>query len=76
MIFFFIFGLDFFESKDKKLNYKIMLEKLSSSLGIEVETLWTIVSSVLGVLSIFILVSIGYYLYSFFFENKNDKNKR
>lgn len=50
-----------------------MLENLSSLLGLDVETMWTIVSSVLGVLSIFILVSAGYYLYSFFFD-KDDKN--
>ncbi len=47
------------------------MDSINNILGVEGETLRSVISSVFGILSVFIIVSIGYYSYSYFFE----KNK-
>ncbi len=49
------------------------MEKSELYLGLDPETLNTIISSVLTVISIFTLVTIGYYLYHYLVEKKNKK---
>lgn len=48
------------------------MEKFGTALGLSSETISTIISSALTIVSIFVVVSVGYYIYHFFFEKKNN----
>jgi|JI9StandDraft_2_1071091.scaffolds.fasta_scaffold171804_2 hypothetical protein len=49
------------------------MEKSESFLGLDPETIATIVGTALTIVSIFLAVTIGYYLYNYLFEKKNKK---
>jgi len=49
------------------------MEKSESFLGLDPETMSTIIGSALTVISIFTAVTIGYYIYYYLFEKKNKK---
>lgn len=46
------------------------MEGMNEIFGIDKETMKTIVTSALGIISVFAIVSVGYYLYYFFIEKK------
>ena len=46
------------------------MERIEEFLGVDHETMKTIISSAFGIISVFLIVSIGYYLYYYFIEKK------
>lgn len=51
------------------------MDNSSGFFGLEPETISTVISTFLTIVSILLAVTIGYYVYHFLFEKKN-KNKR
>ncbi len=49
------------------------MENSDTILGLDPEVVATIISTALTIVSIFIVVTVGYYLYHFFFEKKKKK---
>lgn len=49
------------------------MENSDAILGLDPEVVATIISTALTIVSIFIVVTVGYYLYHFIFEKKKKK---
>lgn len=49
------------------------MENSETFLGLEPDVLSTIIRTSLTIVSIFLAVTIGYYVYNYFFEKKNKK---
>ena len=50
------------------------MENSETFLGLEPDVISTIISTTLTIVSIFLAVTIGYYVYHYLFEKKNKKN--